>query len=167
MFENALTQRIAEFLHSIGIRVYTGSVPDDTVLPGISIRNGELVIEEKKLLYPGDLLHEAGHLAVVTAAERPTLSDNVKRDLPEHQSAGEEIAAIAWSYAAALAIGIEASVVFHNEGYHGGAQSLLQNFETGRYLGVPLLQWYGLTHDPAQSQANNTEPYPHMVKWLR
>ena len=70
-FQNPLTERIAAFLREIGLSIRAGAVGDDTALPGIDIEHGALVIDEAKLKYPGDVLHEAGHLAVVTPAERP------------------------------------------------------------------------------------------------
>ena len=61
--------------------------------------------------------------------------------------------AIAWSYAAALEIGIPPEIVFHPDGYRGASESMLQNFAEGRYLAVPMLQWVGMTHDEARQRA--------------
>jgi hypothetical protein len=36
---------------------------------------------------------------------------------------GEEMAAIAWSYAACVHLGLEPTVVFHSDGYKGGSES--------------------------------------------
>lgn len=47
------------------------------------------------MLSPGDLLHQAGHIAVTEAAKRSTVSG---ADLGD---AGEEIVTILWSFAAA------------------------------------------------------------------
>ena len=78
-----------------------------------------------------------------------------------HADAGDdgglEMGAIAWSYAAALHLGIDPTVVFHQAGYKGASTSILENFAAGRYFGVPILQWVGLTD----------ETYPVMRKWLR
>src|SRR6218665_1336524 len=94
------TLRILAFLDEIGIPVSQGTTRADSFLPGIEIRDGGLVIDPAQHFYPGDLLHEAGHIACTDPANRPTLC-NVESD------PGEEMAAIAWSYAAARAIGIE------------------------------------------------------------
>ena len=145
------TRRIVEFLTGIGIEVRRGEVAEIPFLPGTEIRRGALVYNEEKLLYPGDLLHEAGHLAVTPAAERSELDANLGAD------GGLEMGAIAWSYAAALEIGIDPAVVFHPHGYKGGSESLLENFKAGRPIGVPILQWAGLTDDQ----------YPRMLRWLR
>ena len=44
-------------------------------------------------------------------------------DLLAGEDAGEEMGAIAWSYAAALHIGLDPRVVFHEDGYKGAANS--------------------------------------------
>ena len=137
------------FLNGIGLQARPGEVRDDTFVPGIEIENGTLIFDEAKLKYPGDLLHEAGHLAVMAPGERSRANATVDT------GPGEEMAAIAWSYAAALHIGIDPSVVFHPDGYKGGSQAILENFATGHYFGVPLLEMWKMT-----------EKYPQMAKWL-
>jgi hypothetical protein len=160
-FEERETRRIAAFLRGIGLVVRRGEVGDGTFLPGIRIEAGTLVVEEARLSYRGDLLDEAGHLAVLPAARRNEAGPEIGGD------GGEEMAAIAWSYAAALHLGLGPAVVFHPAGYRGGAQPLLDNFRQGRYIGVPLLEWMGLTADARQARALGVEPYPHMLGWLR
>lgn len=160
-FANPLTQQIATFLRSIGLIVEHGTLKEPVVLPGLALKDGRIIVDEARLLYPGDLLHEAGHLAVTPAAERFACGGK----LPV--GGGEEMAAIAWSYAAALHIGIDPAIVFHPHGYREGSASLLENFREGRFLAVPLLQWMGLTFDKSQAAAHGCEAYPHMVRWLR
>jgi hypothetical protein len=160
-FANPLTATIVEFLTGIGLPVRAGPIPEATVLPGIHIEGGTLVADEAKLAYPGDLLHEAGHLAVVPAARRSDAHLDVGK------SGGEEMMAIAWSYAAAVTIGLDPAVVFHEGGYRGGSQAILDNFRAGRTFGVPALQWIGLTAEPRRAKELGVPPYPHMLKWLR
>lgn len=159
--EAALMEQIVAFLHAIGIAVQFEPLTTETFLPGITIRQGALVIDPAQLKYPGDLLHEAGHPAVVPAARRRDLKWNVGK------SAGEELMAIAWSYAAAAHLNLDPAVVFHPHGYRGGGQTLIDNFRQGRHIGVPTLQWIGLTYERKQAVAANVPPYPHMIKWLR
>jgi hypothetical protein len=151
MFRNPLTRQIAEFLESVGLPVRTGTIPEKTFLPGIHIERGLLVVDEARLSYPGDLLHEAGHLAVMPAERRVSLAGFAGDD------GGEEMAAIAWSWAAAMKMSLPPEVVFHEAGYRGGARSLIENFATGHYIGVPLLRWMGLTDGG----------YPEMLRWVR
>lgn len=157
------TALIIKFLKDIGIETKLESIAEKTFLPGLKLSGGALIIDTDKLLYPGDILHEAGHLACMPEQVRETMSDN----LPSNDlHAGGEIMAIGWSYAACIYIGIAPEVVFHQDGYRDGATSLLENFRASRYLGVPLLQWTGMTYDDENAKKHGTEPYPFMQKWL-
>jgi hypothetical protein len=158
VFADPLTRRLAAFVRDIGIDVRSAALPPNTFLPGLEIRDGALLIDEARLTYPGDILHEAGHLAVADPAERnaPTLSP----------SDGEELTAIAWSYAAASHLAIDPAVVFH-AAFKGGGAAIIANFDAGRYFGVPLLQLYGMCCEPHRAAEKAVPPYPHMLRWLR
>jgi hypothetical protein len=148
-----------QFLAEIGIPTQEVGLTTDTFLPGILIEGGGLLIDPARLLYPGDILHEAGHLAVTPAAERAQLSGNVMAGKPEqHGTDGDEIVAILWSYAACQAIGLPPEIVFHPDGYRNASAWILDNFRQGIYPGLPLLVWMGLT---------TTEGFPSMTRWLR
>src|SRR3954454_22078274 len=97
------------------------------------------------------------------------VSDPGTRHSPELTStdAGEEHDAVAWSYAAACALGVPPDIVFPPQGYKGGADALVENFTSGRYIGVPLLQWWGMTVEPQKAHAQGVASYPHMLRWLR
>ena len=161
ILQPALTARIVAFLRDIGLDVRAEAISEQTILPGITIRGGALIFDEARLQYPGDLLHEAGHLAVVPAARRRDMQWNVGT------KAAEEMSAIAWSYAAAVHLGLPAAVVFHPDGYRGGGEALADNFSRGHYVGVPTLQWIGLTYERKQAEQLGVAPYPHMIQWLR
>ncbi len=160
-FTNPITAQIAEFLNSIGIPMQTGAVPPDAFLPGIAVTPQGLQVDEAALLYPGDLLHEAGHLAVAAPTTRFTLHHHVGDD------PAEEMMAIAWSYAAVVHLGIDPSIVFHPQGYKGAAASILENFQAGRYFGVPMLQYHGMCADAQRAAASGVPAYPGMHHWLR
>ena len=157
-FADPTTQRIAAFLQEIGIEVVPAVLEGQTFLPGIAIDGGRLRVDEARLSFPGDLLHEAGHLAIRPAAER---AGELEADL------GEEMAAIAWSYAALRHLELEPEVVFHAEGYRGAALGFIDNFAAGRYVAVPLLQWMGMCVEAKHAAEAGVEPYPRMVRWLR
>jgi hypothetical protein len=106
------------------------------------IREGALIFDPQKLLCAGDLLHEAGHMAIMTPAERQACAGDAGPD------GGAEMAALAWSYEAAVEIGLPPRDLFHAQGYEGGCDSIAENFEFGRYIGVPTLLWFGLTEEP-------------------
>lgn len=161
MENNPTTAAIVAFLHEIGLDVRQGSLPDNTFLPGIAIDHGGLLVDPARLRYPGDLLHEAGHLAVATPERRATIHGNAGSD------PAEEMMAIAWSYAAARHIGIDPTVVFHEGGYRGGGGSIAENFAQGYYIALPMLQWVGMAFDAQRAAAVGAEPFPHMQHWLR
>lgn len=160
-FSDPLTARIAGFLREIGLEVLAATLPADTFLPGIALEGGRILVDESRLAHPGDLLHEAGHLAVKPAAERAGAGAGLDADL------GEEMGAIAWSYAAVRALELDPAVVFHSAGYRGAAHGFLDNFAAGRYVAVPLLQWMELCMDEAHAAEAGVPPYPHMLRWLR
>jgi hypothetical protein len=159
--ENNPTETMIAFIRQIGLKVSLEGIPGKTFVPGILIRNGGLVIDKSRLTYPGDMLHEAGHLAVMPAAIRKTMNDDLGND-PIHQ--GGELMAIAWSYAACVHLEIDPHIVFHEHGYKGGGAEIVENFNAGRYFGVPLLQWYGMTKERPQLPADIT--FPKMLCWL-
>jgi hypothetical protein len=151
---------IIRFLVDIGFQIRKTELSQQTFLPGIIVDHGTILIDESKLLYPGDLLHEAGHLAVIPAEKRKKAGDDVSK------KASDEMMAIAWSYAALVHLGREPSVVFHDGGYKGWSEALIENFTNRRYIGVPMLQWIGLTVEEKRAKEMGIEPYPVMIKWL-
>lgn len=149
--------RILAFVREIGLDVHLGGVPSTSFLPGIHVVRNGLRVNLAALKYPGDLLHEAGHLAVMTPDERNC-------EFPESHDMGAEMAAQAWSYAAALHIGIAPELVFHEAGYKGHAAALLDGYRRGGHVGVPLLAWFGLT---TIERPDSPSIYPRMLRWLR
>jgi hypothetical protein len=158
-FADPLTKRLVAFVRSIGVDVRSGTLPEKTVLPRLDIRHGAILVDETRMTRPGDILHEAGHLAV---------TDPLKRDAPQlSPTPADEMTSIAWSYAALRHLALEPAVVFHEDGYKGETASLIENFAAGHYFGVPLLQLYGMALEPKRAATIGVEPYPHMLRWLR
>ena len=157
-FTDPLVRRIVAFVRAIGIAVEVATLDGDTFLPGVAVAAGRLRVDPARLTWPGDLLHEAGHVAVGDP-DRP--EDGVSDD------PGEEMAALAWSFAAAVRLGLDPSVPFHEGGYRGGGKTLAENFSLGGYVGVPMLALWGLTHEPHRAKAAGVQPYPHMLAWRR
>jgi hypothetical protein len=159
MFANPLTERLADFIRGVGIGLRAAELPDPTFLPGIDVRHGVILVDEARLAHPGDLLHEAGHLAVTEAAERKAAKLS--------PSDGDEMAAIAWSWAALKHLDLDPAIVFHPHGYRGASQAYIENFSLGRTFGQPLLQYYGMTFESKKAAENGATPFPHMLRWLR
>lgn len=165
--EPPLLEKITDFLHEIGINTHKQQLDEPTFLPGVLIDKGTLIIDEEKLLYPGDLLHEAGHIAVMTNEERSSIRGNVGEATSASKAGGEELSAIAWSYAALKHLGLPPEVVFHPNGYKGASDWFMEQFALGKNIGVPLLQWMGLCYTEAPAENPEIKTYPHLIKWLR
>ena len=147
---------IVTFLKTIGIAVKQQELAKDTFLPGLSVVGTNVLIDPDQLKYPGDILHEAGHIAVTDPTTRSLIgTDNMDANWPTD---GEEIAAILWSFAACKHLDLPLETVFHPAGYKGSSAWLINAFNTKNYLGLPLLTWMGLC---------TTEAFPNMKQWLR
>ncbi len=155
--ESDLFDRIVAFVRAIGIPVMEGTVAADSFLPAVTVIGGGVLVDRARLKWPGDILHEAGHLAVLEPAGR-------SGEVPDDSAL--ELAAMAWSYAAAVELGIDPAVVFHEGGYHGGGPGLAQNYAMGLYIGLPELIAAGMTHSP-HSAPEGAPVYPAMARWLR
>lgn len=152
---------ILAFFESVGIPVAYGAIAGSTLLPGMALAAGALQIDPAVAACPGDLLHEAGHYAVMTPEARAAQA--AVTDDP-----GEEMAAIAWSVAAAKACGVALNVLFHDDGYKGGPTAMREAFAADKApLGVPLLAWYGMTAEPHRTAEVGIPAFPAMQRWLR
>lgn len=153
-----LTKLIA-FFQQIGLPYQLSSLSGASFLPGLRIQNGCLLIDPEKLSHPGDCLHEAGHIAVTTSAKRAELQADVRKS---GHGPAEEMAAIAWSWAALLHLKLPPEFLFHSEGYKGGSEAYIATFSSGDGFGHPLLSWYGMCE-----QLSAADGYPQMKLWLR
>jgi len=155
-----VTAAILEFLRRIGIEVRESPVEPPTFVPGIIIDRGILLFDRERMTHPGDLLHEAGHIAFTRPSERAALSG------PATADPGAELAAIAWSYAAVVELGLDPAVVFHDGGYRGASGAIIENFGAGRFVGVPMLEYAGMAAEKTPRK-NPAVAFPKMLKWLR
>jgi hypothetical protein len=149
-------EQIKAFLSEIEIPFLEANLEDDCFLPGLKIDKGTLLYDPEKLKYPGDILHEAGHIALMTSEEKETIVGNVK----EHRSPGQddEMGVMCWAYAALVHLKIPIEIVFHPDGYNGYSQTLIMEYTNGQYRGLPLLVWMELC---------DYETFPKMKKWIR
>jgi len=157
-------EKILSFLNEIGIDLFEKKL-ETTFLPGLSLGPNCLYIDFEKLLYPGDILHEAGHLAVTTSAERKIAGTNEMA--PDWPTQGEEMGAILWSFAAAKHLELPVEFVFHPNGYKNESEWLISNFTNETYIGLPFLEWTGLSLGTERATKEGKEAFPKMLKWLR
>ncbi len=156
------TALIVDLLVDIGIPVRSGPVTGPTAVPGIAIADGGLVVDPAGPGHDGDLLHEAGHLALLPPSQRAVASGL----LPDGTGAGLELGAICWSVAAAHHLGLDLAVVFHADGYRGDSAWLVETYGSGAAPGLPLLVWAGLAWAPG-TEPPGQAPFPVLRRWLR
>jgi len=162
--ENDEVKKVIFFLKKIGIDIVEKEL-GETFLPGLELGPNCIYIDYSKLLYPGDILHEAGHLAVTLPAERKLVGTvEISKDWPTQ---GEEIAALLWSYAALNHLKLSPEFVFHPNGYKGSSEWFISNFTSGNYMGLPLLEWMGLCLGKEKAEKEQKKPFPAMQKWIR
>jgi hypothetical protein len=159
-----MLERILAFLGGIDIGVREQPIDEPTFLPGIRVTGGTLVFDRARLDWPADLLHEAAHVALTSAARRPALDDALDAEPPD---AIGEVEAIAWSFAAATHLGVPLDQLFHADGYRGHSGGLALAYSLGVYHGAAALAALGLCAVGAEAQRLGVQPYPHMLRWLR
>jgi hypothetical protein len=163
VFVDPRLARMAAFLQTIGIDMSASRVDAPTLFPGGLVSRGALVIDESKLVAPGDALHEAAHIALAPPERRC-------RDYSflDEATGGEELTTIAWCWAAQLEIGVEPEDVFHVIAYKGGdSEMIIAAARRGVYIGFPLLQAWEMAFDKENAALRGVPPFPHMVKWIR
>lgn len=148
--------RIKEFLNVIDIPLIEQPLENDTFLPGIKLKASSILVDFQQLKYPGDLLHEAGHIAVAEPTIRQHIGTNKMAE--NWPTDGEEIAAILWSFAAAKQLELPLNILFHAEGYKGESSYLIEQFNQENYIGLPLLVWMGFCDE---------HEFPKMKQWIR
>lgn len=158
MTQQEITDTCIAFIRRIGIEVNESEVSGESFVPGIQVNKGKLIVDRNLLAYPGDLLHEAGHIAVTPRDERSQLMGDATGGMELKK--GDEMAVLIWSFLAAQEIGIPAEIVFHPDGYKGESEWLLENFRNGEYIGFPLLEWMGIAR-------RKTNGEPEVIAWLR
>ncbi|WP_205509373.1 hypothetical protein [Longitalea arenae] len=163
--EMVLLEKCVAFLNDIGIETTFRKIGNKSFLPGLLINKGTIIIDLDALEHPGDILHEAGHIAVVPAIDRSGLSE--RNIINRSNRETEEIMAIAWSYAACIHLLIDPFFVFHEQGYRGGRDYITDSCRDKNYIGLSMLERIGLTVNEKNARRLKVLSYPHMIKWLR
>lgn len=177
-----------DFVRSIGLRVEESSAPElaSTFVPGVRIVDGGLVIDTS-IVYPGDILHEAGHIATMPAKFRPKANGTlgaVFREMGQYLEANPsklgawpedpvcrailqcgEAEAAAWQYAAAQHIDMPAKWLFPKGSFNGNSKDTLLRLQANSYFGINGLQAAGWTR--VREMGDTRFPlYPKLAFWL-
>ncbi len=147
---------ILNFINEIGIKSSLHTIEENTFLPGLKIHYGTLLIDLDQIKHPGDILHEAGHLALMDHEELSSISGNVMEG--KDPATDVEMAVMIWSYAASIHLDLSPEIVFHSDGYKGESEMIIQSYESGNFFGLPILVWMELC---------TYESFPKMNKWTR
>lgn len=180
------TRAILVFLQDIGLPVEQATLGNDTFLPAVRVCSGGLVVDVEHA-FPGDVLHEAGHLAVAPARYRHLADGNLKalnlaltRHLQEHGEGlmtypedplcraclqADEQSATAWQYAAAQHLGLPDRWLFPVNSYEGEPEVVLRGLKASNYMGINGLQAAGWTLVRA-NPARSLPVYPQLAFWL-
>ena len=153
--------RCLAFLDDVGIEVdWIGEGDEPQLLDGLAILGGRLLVDPDTPIWPSDLLHEGGHIAVAAPEDRPTLG-------PLEPDPTDEMMAIAWSFAASRHVGMPLKHLFHTGGYREDSIKLRNSFTTGHYIGAPMLGYYGMCADLQTALKEGLPSFPNMIRWLR
>ncbi|ASG25363.1 hypothetical protein [Nitrospirillum viridazoti] len=182
---------IVGFLRDIGFTVKYGAGAQGGFLPGVNIAAGVLHVDPETLVGPGDLLHEAGHMAIlplrlhaqlgrdleadmraaIAAEAGPGLPADPRLSVPLQQG---EMMAQAWSYAAALHLGVPLECIFFPGSYHvdayEGPHPMQRWLEAGTHHGLGGLAHVGMTGFTgvfALMGDNGLPPFPQMSRWVQ
>lgn len=165
-------KKMRMFLSEIGIssKIVAGSAG---FLPGVQIENGTLLIAPNAAV--ADVLHEAGHLAVLPSRFREFANDDISAvtekmlnetdfsdpDAPEARAAmqSSETEATAWAWAAGKHIGISEKKIILDHHYENGGTALRAMLEAKMYLGINGLRAAGMIA--------SVKSYPKMERWVQ
>lgn len=166
-------ERTLRFLADIGLE--TKSVAGAAgFLDGVTFDRGILLYDPDRTT-SSDLLHEAGHLAVIPGRFRPLAGDDLDEtfaimgaaldglaiDSPEMRAilqAGEA-EATAWSYAAGRAIDLKGRHIIADEDFSGDGAEIRAMLSYGAHFGV-----HGLVHG---GMCASKRDYPRLLRWLQ
>ncbi|WP_049974032.1 hypothetical protein [Azospirillum sp. B4] len=191
MYHPEALEPIISFVRDIGIDVVVGSGAQNGFLPGLNIHAGAIHVDPDTLMGSGDVLHEAGHIAILPRRFRPWLGTDLYAGmkaaiaaeagpdlpvdpvlvLPLNQA---EFMAQAWSFAAALHLGVPLECVFFPGAYkiaaYDGVHPMQRWLESGTHHGPCSLARVGMTGFSgllAFMGDNGLAPFPTMARWAQ
>lgn len=174
-------QLAADFVCRLGIPVRFRSARwKNEVLPGLLVWRGGITVDPDRCLGPDDLLHEAGHLAVLPGSFRRyasgdvdiSLGDRIEtylrsnfwdKDGAENPTArallqASESEAIAWGYAAQVYLGLKPRLRLAGSSKQECAETC-DALAMGCHFGVHGLQAAGMT--------KARDFFPKMLRWCQ
>jgi hypothetical protein len=170
-----------QFLAGIGLDVQ-GRPGAQGFIDKVLIVDGGLRVDP--FATPSNLLHEAGHVAIVPERFRALMSGdlshgmklmwdeidqlNLDPDGPLHRAALQcsESEATAWAWAAGKAIGLPDEVIILDPEYQGDGANMRFSLASNCYLGINGLSHAGFCSVRANPY-RNLPVYPSLAFWLQ
>ena len=164
-------------LNKIGINSTFGVI-NDCFVEGIQIKNGCLILDRGCSI--SNLLHEAGHLAVLPKEYRKQASGNLgdvlrkmyreidcSKEENRRYMQCEDAEATAWAYAFGLRCGVLFDLIIDDEQYDGTGRDVLESLALGSGFGVKGLASMGwCASSIIHSKASGLPMYPNLLKWI-
>lgn len=176
-------EKASSFLQEIGIQIVV-EAGTSGFLNHMRLEGSSIVVDSMSDDLVGDMLHEAGHIAVIPSLFRSEIRGNLSkvRKLMEAWLDGHpdcmtwpespigrgifqsgEAEAIAWSYAAAHRLGINTCIPF-KKGFDGAGAEVHAMLAAGAHFGVNGLVAGGMTEHP---RFGPMFPFPKMKRWMQ
>lgn len=182
---NADLAPVLAFLIELGLTIRcVEQLPDEGFMSDVRIVDGGLNVLPHALV--SNVLHEAGHLAVLPSRFRASANDDVdsviETMLNTLAAEGEdpdgvamrqamqagETEATAWAWAAGQHLGVAPECIIRDDDYDGTGAELRFLLHQGRYLGIHGLAHGGLTTiRPMLGETDPLRVFPRMVRWLQ
>ena len=164
-------------LNKIGLQAVFGNV-SDSFLSGVKIENGTLIVDRSCSI--SNLLHEAGHLAVLPKEYRVQANDDLSivllkmydevdcsKEENRRYMQCEDAESTAWAYAFGLKCGVPFDLIIDDEQYDGTGRDVLESLKHGSGFGVNGLARMGwCASSIIHSKASGLPIYPNLVKWI-
>lgn len=174
--------RTLEWLNGIGLRCHI-KVKAHGFFPGVRIVNGGLHVTESAHI--SDVLHEAGHLAILPGRLRhltgKNVDDGIAKMMPlidfSDPESGEARAivqagdseATAWAWAAGLHLRIQVETIIRGADYQGNGANERLRLSFCDHIGIHGLSAAGfcvVKRGPLEA-IRGLPAYPKMAKWVQ
>lgn len=170
--------RAIQFVRRIGIPVHVLPAVTTGFLPHVAIVSGELNVGHA--CQASDLLHEAGHLALIPGRFRRDMNGDLSDGFTAMFKALDSLAlppdeplnraalqcsdpeATAWAWAAGTALGLPPETIITDDAYDGEGASIRQMLSMRLYLGI-----HGLIHAGLCLSPRNPGGFPALTRWLQ
>lgn len=176
--KHLIITHIVNVLNKIGIQCIIGEA-NNCFVDGVQIKNGCLIVNIYRCSI-SNLLHEAGHLAVLPKEYRKQasgdLGDVLRKMYREIDCSKEEnrrymqcedAEATAWAYAFGRRCVVPFDLIIDDEQYDGTGRDVLESLALGSGLGVNGLSRMGwCASSIIHSKASGLPMYPNLVKWI-